>query len=397
EAADRLKELIGEIPDAEQIDVNYSINNPDPDLEFSVNAPELDTLQAAADDLVAQLRTYEAVYDVRNNLRNSTEEVRFVLKPGAQKLGLTLAEVTRQARQAYFGEEVQRLPRGGGDVRVMVHYPKADRRSLDSLANFRIRTPDGKEVPLQAIADIEFAPGIQRIERRERQRSTVVSADLTDEVRDQITKDLNENFFPEWEKRYPGVSRGAIGQAQGQAQFISEILTLYTLAFIAMYVLIAIAFHSYWLPIIILSAIPFSFMGAVFGHMMFGMNLTIWSYFGIGAAVGVVINDNLVLVDYIHRLNDKGAELRRAIVEAGVVRFRPILLTSVTTFIGLVPMMIERAIAAQFLKPTVVALAFGVMFALFVTLLLVPALYSISMDLRVQVDRLKAFLARYWR
>lgn len=382
EAAERLRDLMGDIPDAKNIEVRHSLNNNGPGLEFSVNHPDLDVLRAAADDLKAQLNSYGAVYDVRDSFTGSSEELRLKLRPGAEKLGVTLADISRQVRQAYYGEEVQRLPRDGTDVKVMVRYPEESRRSLDSLANFRVRTSDNREVPLLSVAEIEFAPGVKVIDRRQRQRSTVVSAELKDEVRGDIMKDLNENFFPEWEQRYPGVSRGAIGQAEGEQEFFAEIGSLYIIAFIVMYALIAVAFHSYALPLLIMSAIPFGFMGAVYGHAMFGMTMTIWSYFGIGAAVGVVINDNLVLIDYVNRLKDKGLSAYEAVVEAGVYRFRPILLTSVTTFIGLIPMLLERATIAQFLKGTAVSLSVGVIFALFVTLLFVPAMYCVGVDIR---------------
>lgn len=388
EAADRLRALIGDIPDAQSVDVTYTINQDDPGLEISVNHPDLAVLGAAVADLKAKLESYEATYEVQDTLRTASEEIRLALKPGAQRLGLTLGDVSRQVRQAYYGEEVQRLPREGNDVKVMVRYPREARRSLDSLADFRVRAADGRQVPLLAVADITFAPGIKRIDRRERQRSAVVSAELNDDVRNTIMADLEATFFAEWEQRHPGVSRGAIGEAESEAQFIQEVQSLYVIVLFAMYALIAIAFRSYWLPLLVMTAIPFGFMGAVFGHLAFGMSMALFSYFGLAAAAGVVVNDNLVLVDYINRLRDKGMSAYDALVEAGVARFRPIVLTSLTTFVGLVPMMAERSTQAQFLKPTVVSLAFGVVLATGVTLVLVPALYGIGTDVGRFVRRL---------
>lgn len=382
EAADRLRELIGEIPDAAEFKFRHTINESTPAIEFAVNHPDLDTLGAAVDDLKRQLRSYDRVFNVRDTLQAAVDEIRLVLRPGAEALGLTLGNVSRQVRQAYYGEEVQRLPRGGDDVKVFVRYPEDVRRSLDSLDQMRVRTAEGREVPLFAVAEVEHAPSLKRIDRRERQRSAVVSAELGDEARQSINDDLNKNFFPAWEKRWPGVTRGAIGQAEGEAEFYNEILSLEGVALFVMYALIAVAFRSYFLPLLVMTAIPFGFMGAVAGHMMFGMPLTIYSYFGIAAAAGVVVNDNLVLVDYINRLKERGVGVFDSLVEAGVARFRPILLTSVTTFIGLMPMMTERSIQAEFLKPTVVALAFGVLFATFVTLFLVPALYGLGEDMK---------------
>ena len=360
EASIRLRELMGDVPDAREVSVQYTQGNNDPDFELSIRHPDLDVLRAATADVENQLRTYETIYDVRNNLEGASEEIRLTMKPGTAKLGLTLSDVNRQVRQAYFGEEVQRLPRDGQDVRVKVRYPLESRQSIESLKNFRVRTNDGRELPLLAVADLEYAPGITRIARWNGNRAARVSADLKEEVRDDIMKDLNENFFPEWEKRYPGIIRGAVGQAEGEQRFIKEVMGLYLIAFFAMYTMLAVAFRSYWQPVLILIAMPYAFVGAIFGHSVLGLTMAIFSYFGIAAAAGVVVNDNLVLMDYCNRLRAKGMIAREAIIEAGVARFRPILLTSVTTIVGLTPMMLERSIQAAFLQPIVVALAFGV-------------------------------------
>ena len=389
-AAERLRELVGDIPDAEKVDVVYTFNNGGNELQYSVRATDLDELRAATTALREKLATYEDLYDVRDNLQSSTDEVQMTLRPGAEKLGLTLADVSRQVRQAYYGEEVQRLPREGGDVRVMVRYPRDARRTLASLSDFRVRTAAGAEIPLLAVVDLEYSPGLKRINRRERFRAAVISASVRNEASNDIMEDMDENFFPEWEKEFPGVKRGAIGQAQGEAEFIQEIISLYLVAFFAMYALLAIAFKSYFEPLLIMTAIPFAFMSAVYGHLIFGSVITLFSYFGIAAAAGVVVNDNLVLLDYVNRLRDKGMPPLEALVEGGVARFRPILITSVTTFVGLIPIMAERSTQAQFLKPAVISLAFGVVFALFVTLALVPALYAIGLDIR-------RVFSRFWR
>ena len=381
EAAIRLRELMGDVPDAKEVSVNYTFNNNDPDFELSIRHPDLDILRAATEDLENQLRTYEAMYDVRNNLEGASEEIRLTLKPGTTKLGLTLAEVNRQVRQAYFGEEVQRLPRMGQDVKVKVRYPVQSRRSIESLKDFRVRMPDGRAVPLLSVADLEYTPGIKRIQRWNGNRAARVSADLKDDVRDDIMDDLNENFFPEWEQRYPGIQRGSVGQAEGERRFIQEITGKYMIALFAMYAMLAVAFRSYAQPILIMVAIPFAFVGAILGHLVMNETMAIFSYFGIAAAAGVVVNDNLVLMDYCNRLRNGGMDPYKAVVAAGVERFRPILLTTLTTIVGLSPMMLERSIQAAFLKPIVIALAFGVAIAFFVTLFLVPAMYTIGVDI----------------
>lgn len=378
-----LRDAMGPIPDAESIEFNFTISENVTGIQFAINHPDLDVLRLAAADLKAQLRTYSATFDIVDNLQTSAEEMRFSLRPDARALGLTLNDVTGQVRQAFYGIEVQRLPRGGEDVRVMVRYPRELRDSLDAVRDLRIRTPDGREIPLAAVADVEFAPGINRINRRERQRTVTVSADLTDEdAAGEIRRDLRENFFPAWRERYPGVSEGALGDAEGQAQFMQEIVILQVVMLGSMYVLLAIAFRSYAQPLLIMTAIPFAFAGAVFGHLFFGMPIAMFSFFGVGAAAGVVINDNLVLVDFVNRLRERGVGAFQALVDAGVQRFRPILLTTVTTFLGILPMMAERSTQAQFLKPMVVAIGFGVVFALFLTLFFVPALYAMGVDIK---------------
>jgi multidrug efflux pump subunit AcrB len=271
----------------------------------------------------------------------------------------------------------------------MVKYPKALRENLASLDEFRIRTPMGDSVPLASVAEFEVGAGVQRIERRDGQRVIYVTADVTADAMSTIGKDMRENFIPSLEQKYPTVKFGQGGSQEEEAEFLGEIQALYIVAMFMMYALIAVAFRSYWLPMLIMTAIPFGFMGAIYGHLLFGIPLALFSYFGIGAAAGVVVNDNLVLVDYIGRLREQGKSAVDAVIESGVNRFRPILLTTVTTFVGLMPIMAERATSAQFLKPAVLSLAFGVLFALFVTLLLVPALYMIGDDWRNRAKKVK--------
>jgi multidrug efflux pump subunit AcrB len=382
DAALRLRELIGDIPDAQSVTVQYRMDdgNNDDGIQFVLKAKDMDELKAASIALQEKLRTYDALYDISDNLVGAVEEIRLKLRPGAESLGINLQLVSRQVRQAYYGEEVQRLARPDGDVKVMVKYPRIDRESLESLADFRVRLGDGREVPLMSVVDLEFAPGIKSIQRWERRRAVVVRASMNTEDSKNITDDLDDNFFPAWEKEFPGVNHKASGQAEGERKFLQEIFSLSAIALFVMYAFIAVAFGSYFMPLLVLTAIPFGFMGAVYGHMLWGMPMGLFSFFGIAAAAGVVVNDNLVMLDYMNRLKAKGLSAYDAVVEAGVARFRPILLTSVTTFVGLMPMMMEQSTQAEFLKPMILSLAFGVAFALSVTLALVPALYGIGED-----------------
>jgi len=383
ETADRLRALIGEVPDAETIAVEYQNGNNGPPIEYILNAKDLDVLTVAAKDLMDQLRSYEGVYNVINDTESSADEVQFELKPGAEALGITSADVSNQIRQGFFGEEVQRLPRDGEDVRVYVRYPRVDRESLDFLGQIRIRTSDGREVPLSTVADLRFDKGISQIFRRERQRAIIISAEVVPERINEIRDALKDDFFEAFDARHPQITRGNIGRAQGEAEMMREISLFLLIAIGVAYFLIAVAFRSYTEPLLILlAAMPFCFTGAILGHMIMGLPLSMLSYLGIVAAAGVAVNDNLVLIDYVHRLRDKGMEGAEALLEAGTKRFRPILLTSLTTFVGLLPLMMERSLQAQWLVPIGVALAYGVLFALFVTLFFVPALYGIGADIR---------------
>ncbi len=382
EVAAQIREFLGPIPDAEEIRLDSTINDGGNSMRFALSGQNLDELRAAADDLKEQLRSYDTLYDVVDSMQTSTEELQLGLRPNAQAIGLTLAEVTNQVRQAFYGVEVQRLPREGQDVRVMVRLDEDSRRSLDTFRDIRIRTVDGRQVPLDTVAEADFAPGLNRINRRNGMRTITVSAELSDPAaRGDINTSLESDYWSVFEARFPHVSRDEIGQAEGEREFMSEVLILLAFALISMYLLLAIAFRSYFQPIVIMIAIPFSLTGAIFGHYLFGMPIALFSYFGVGAAAGVVINDNLVLIDFVNRLRANGVGAFQALVDAGVQRFRPILLTSVTTFLGIFPMMAERSTQAEFLKPMVVALGFAVIFALFLTLLLVPAMYAIGVDI----------------
>lgn len=381
EAAERLRFFVGDIPDADEIQVNYTITDNGADVTYLLKHRDPETLSAASLALRTQLSGYDGTFFVRDSQRGESDEIILNLRPGTEKLGITLADVSQQVRQAYYGEEVQRLPRQNGDVKVMVKYPAEQRRNLSSLENFRVRTADGRELPLLSVVEVELGTGVQRINRRDGERFIRVRADMDHDKMGDITRDITDNYIPQLQQRYPGLEILKGGQQEQEEQFFSEILALYAIALFMMYALIAVAFHSYWLPLLIMTAIPYGFMGAIFGHLLFNTPMAMFSWFGIGAAAGVVVNDNLVLVDYIGRLRESGKNLESAIIEAGTNRFRPILLTTVTTFVGLLPIMAEKATNAQFLKPAVLSLAFGVLFALFVTLLMVPSLYAIGGDL----------------
>ncbi|MAV49432.1 MAG: RND transporter [Hyphomonadaceae bacterium] len=376
-----IRRQVGAIPDAEEIKFDFTENDDQSGIRFALNHPNLERLREASAMVRAQLATYAEVYDIGDNLSSSADEIQIALKPGAQTLGVTLADVSNQVRQAYYGEEALRLPRDGEDVRVMVRLPNQARRNLDSLDNLRVRTVDGREIPITQVAEFSYAPGINRLMRRNRTRSVSVFAELEGNGgRGRIMADMNANFWPTFEKQFPDVTRGASGGFEEEMTFYAEIQTFGLLALGAMYVLLAIAFGSYSQPLLLMTALPFAFTGAVFGHFIFNVPMAMFSMFGIAAAAGVVINDNLVLVDYVNRRRAEGIGAVQALVDAGVSRFRPILLTSVTTFVGILPLLAERSVQAQFLKPMLIALACAVAFAIFISLFLVPALYAVGVE-----------------
>ena len=381
--AQLLRDNVGEIQDAEEISFDFTFNEEDSGIRFALSHQNLDHLREAANDVKAQLATYSNIYDIGDNLSSAAEEIRISMKPGAETLGITLADVSRQLRQAYYGEEVDRLPREGEDVRVMVRLPEDARESLDSLNSLRIRTIDGREIPVTQVADFSYAPGINRIQRRDRVRSVYVFAEVKGEGgRGEIMEDMEANFWPGFQKRFPDIKRGEAGGYEEENLFLAEIGRLSLIAIGAMYMLLAIAFKSYAQPLLLMMALPFAYAGALFGLMIWDTPMALFSFFGIAAAAGVVINDNLVLIDYVNRRREEGAGAMQALVDAGVSRFRPILLTSLTTMVGILPLLSQRSVQAQFLKPMLVALGSAVGFALFISLFLVPALYVIGAEVK---------------
>jgi len=299
---ERLEELLGEVPDADEISFSLSGSGA-PTIDLALMGENKEDLEAAIEDLKARLLQFSDITSVRDSQDAANEELRFQLLPGAEQLGLTLGDITRQVRQAYFGDEVQRLPREGDDVRVYVRYPRDDRRTLESLGTFRVRTSDGREVPLASVATWEFAPGVTGLDRRQRMSSIMVTADLVNgEARQEIMRTLDSDYWPAFDTRFPTVSRRAIGEAEGQAEFMANLTRLMLLAFAAIYFLLAVTFRSYAQPAMILCVIPFSIVGALLGHLIFGISFALFSWLGMIAAIGVVVNDNVVLVDRCNQI-----------------------------------------------------------------------------------------------
>jgi multidrug efflux pump subunit AcrB len=305
------------------------------------------------------------------------------VKPEGEALGITQAELARQVRQAFYGDEAQRIQRGRDDVKVMVRYPQKDRRSLADLENMRVRLPGGAEIPLHRVAEVFEGRGPATIRRADGIRTATVVADVDLAVANtnEIVTELEEGALPEMQARFPGVGYSFEGEQREQSETMGGLYTGAALACLLIYTLLALAFGSFSQPFIVLTAIPFGMVGAVLGHWWLGLDLTLLSTVGILAMAGVVVNDSMIMVDFVNRARARGATVYEAVMEAGPRRFRPILLTSLTTFAGLTPLLLETSVQAQFLIPMAVSLSFGVMFSTFVTLVLVPSAYMVLEDL----------------
>ena len=300
-------------------------------------------------------------------------------------MGLSQSDLARQVRQAFFGEEAQRIQRNRDDIKVMIRYPEENRQSIRNLYDLRIRTPGGEEVPIKQIATIEKGVGYAAIRRVDGRRSVNITADVdTQKVQSNaIINRLKNGELPDLLSKYPGIQYGFEGDRQEQEVALSSMLRSYLVAMVIIYALLAIPFGSYLQPLIVMCAIPFGLIGAVAGHLIMGMDLTILSMFGVVALTGVVVNDSLVMVDYVNRKRGGYTNLIDAVRMSGVARFRAILLTSLTTFAGLAPLIFfEKSVQAQFLVPMAISLAFGVMFATVVTLVIVPSGYVIMEDFK---------------
>ncbi|MCM2681390.1 efflux RND transporter permease subunit [Echinimonas agarilytica] len=388
-----LTEFIGDIPDAEEIEFKATLNQRDPKVALMIQGEDVDAMARAVADLKAHMAEYENVYLIRDNLDKGSKELVFSLKPGAESLGISLRDVGTQVRQAFFGQEVQRLPREGGDSRVRVRYSRLERESIDSIYQFQIRTRDKREVPLLSVVDVEIKPGVSRIQRRDGKKTVWIWAEYAGNDAWRVVKKIKEDFIPEWRKRHPQVNLGKRDGSHNKQQFMETVYHYEGLALLVCYMLMAIAFKSYLKPLLIMSAIPFAFSGAIFGHLGHNVHFGAFSMLGILAAAGVVVNDNLVLVDCLNKLRAKGLGVFEAVLEAGTLRFRPILLTSLTTFVGLVPMLSGDTEQAKFLVPMVVSLSYGVVFATLTTLIFTPCLYLVGTDIVKGSIR----LFHYWR
>lgn len=388
-----LREEVGDIPGARTLQIG-SAGGPGgdgPDLSFQLVGRNLDALEDAAAELESRIREFDGIYDVRNSFEGGMQELQLEIKPEAEVLGLSQMDLARQVRTAFYGEEVQRIQRGQDEVRVMVRYPKESRTSVGYLEDMRIRTPTGDEVPFSAVADIDIGSSPSVIRRYNRERSISVTARVDKDVAEpgRINSELRETHMPEILSSYPSVDYRLSGQARDNQQIQRDLLMGTMLALFLIYTLMAIPLKSYLQPLLIMSVIPFGVVGAVIGHMILGIPVSMLSMFGIVALAGVVVNDSLILVDFVNRYRRAGEARVEAAIQAARRRFRPILLTSATTFLGLAPIVFfEKSLQAQIVIPMATSLAFGILFATVITLLIIPTLYLIGDDFVRMIQRL---------
>jgi len=377
------RSLIGEIPGVERLTFATLEGGPAGNpIEIQLSGQDFDQLKQAAAELKAEIATYPGTFDISDNFKPGKQEKKIRVKEGVRSLGVTMAGLARQVRQAFYGEEALRIQRGRDDVKVLVRYPEEERRSLAGIEDMRIRTNDGKEIPIEEVADVTSGRAYSVINRVDRKRTISVISDIDETIANAsvIVADLKTNFLPGLVDRFPGLTYDFEGQEKRTRESLDSIKSGYLLAMMGIFLLLASQFRSYIQPVIIMMAIPFGLIGAVMGHLVMGMEFTIVSIFGIVALSGIVVNDALILIDFINRAVRDGMDIDQAVVESGRARFRPVLLTSLTTIAGLFPLLLERSFQAQFLIPMAVSICFGLLAATLLTLLYVPALYLIVND-----------------
>jgi multidrug efflux pump subunit AcrB len=382
------------IPDVVELAFNAALFSAGDPIDVQLRSNDVDQLVEASERVKAELANKVGVFDISDSFRAGKQEIKLDILPAAQSLGLTLDDLSKQVRQAFYGEEAQRIQRGRDDIRVMVRYPDDARRSLADLEDLRIRTPDGGEVPFYAVAEAKIGRGYATIKRQDRNRVVHVTADVdvTQAAAGDLIAGLERDFLPLILADYPGMTYSLEGEQAEENESFQGLLLNYLFALLIIYALLAIPLRSYVQPLIIMAVIPFGLVGAIFGHwfMFFAraiftdqsFNFSMMSIFGFVALTGVVVNSSLVLVHYINKQRAEGIPLEEAVRSAGVARFRPIVLTSLTTFVGLAPILREGSVSAQFLIPMATSLGFGVLFGSTISLFLVPSAYIVLEDIK---------------
>ncbi|MEX2113730.1 MAG: efflux RND transporter permease subunit [Pirellulales bacterium] len=376
------RKLSGDFPGAES--VTFQIPDFGPGgrpIEFRLlaDSEHMDQLERAIDDTKARLADYSSVSDIADDSRPGKWEFQLKVKQSAMAMGIPLADLAETVRASYYGEEVMRLQRGRHEVKLMVRYPQDDRRSLADFEEIRIRTTDGAERPITELADVNVVRGYAEINRIDQLRAIAITADVDETTGNaySIVQDLRTTFMPGLLARYPDVHVLWEGQQERTTESMESLQVGLMVAMVGMFVLLTVEFRSYLQPLLVMAIIPFGVIGAIWGHFLMGMELTMFSLFGLVALTGVVVNDAIVLIDFInHRVAD-GLSIKDALVDAGAQRFRPVMLTSVTTVAGLFPILIERSFQAQIVIPMATSLCFGLMASTVLVLFLTPTMYYV--------------------
>jgi multidrug efflux pump subunit AcrB len=383
---------IGSIPGVKSLIIEgLKAGPPGSPIEVWLQGHDMDQILAGSDDLMTWLSKFDGVYQIRSDYAAGKNEMQLNLKPEARTLGLTVDDLARQIYAGFYGDEALRLQRGRDDIRVKVRYTTDERGRLSSIEQMRIRTPQGFEVPLTSVADISFAPGYATITRTDGMRRVAVSADVdTNRANaNEIFAEIKSGFLAEIHDRYPGLHVSLQGEQKKSRESLSSLFIGFPLAMVGIFIIIATMFRSYVQPFVIMFTVPFGIIGAVFGHMLLGYDLTMMSLFGIVALAGVVVNDAIVLIERVNENIAEGMSFFEAIIKGGARRFRAIFLTTVCTVGGLLPLIAEKDMQAKFLIPMAVSLAAGVIFATVLTLVLIPSLLAILSDLRLLLHRLR--------
>ena len=386
----RWRKLMPVLPGVKDISFFSSIFSVGDPINIQLSSKHIEDLLSAKNDLKLKMVQYPGVYDVKDNYNVGKEEISITLLPAAENYGVTMMILASQVRQAFYGLEVQSIQRGRDEVKVMLRYPKKERSSISYLEKMMIKTPNGYTIPIRQVAQLDIGEGLASIQRKNRKRSINVTADvdLSLTTGNEVIAAMTNSVLPELMKRYNSLSYSLEGEQQEQGENLKSIGKNFIIAMIVVYTLLAIPFKSYFQPLVIMSAIPFGLTGAVIGHLIMGLNFSVLSLMGIIALTGVVVNDSLVMVDFINRYRNEGNSIMDAVLEAGPRRFRPIFLTSLTTFVGLVPLLLEKSIQAKFMIPMAVSLAYGVIFATTITLFLVPVSYLVLEKYILKTDRI---------
>tara|TARA_B110000908_G_scaffold59723_1_gene72458 strand:- start:6632 stop:9802 length:3171 start_codon:yes stop_codon:yes gene_type:complete len=378
------RQAIGTVAGSRSLSLSSRAGPPGGDLVINLESDNLEELKAAADNLKKVIATYNGVYDIYDTFDSGKPEILYSITPAGQAANLTKSDLARNVRDAFFGIEAQRVQRGRDEVKVMVRYPLEERGSLETLRNMRIRKGDGTAVPFSVVANTTYSESLASIERYDSKRVVAVEAsvDKTLITPADVLERLEKEYFPEMKAKFPAITISQSGEAEQRKKSMKSLALGFLTSIIFIYILIAIPLKSYVKPLIIMSVIPFGIIGALMGHYIMGIPVSILSVFGILALSGVVVNDSLVLVCRIDDIRADGTGLLDACRRAGADRFRAILLTSLTTFFGLAPLLLEKEVQAQFLKPMAASLAFGILFATVITLILLPMLLIIAKDIK---------------